>query len=492
MLGACTQEELVKSKTEVVETYAPNTTLRVNTRSSSLDKPSRLFSYNLTQKQSAILDYYSEDVYSGDAYILPGDEVICLSPATDYSVTNSMVNLSMPNNDGYSAIPYLWGHSKVADTNNITSIQVSLYDLTSTCLFHIVNDDNAAVGLKSFEIRPTKGMIYQSRDLNLLTGTWEKGTRADFISIASKTGFADGNVTVSLIPTSAELSITIVDLGGNTYESVLPQTIFEEGKTKSFDIKCHQPEPVSEYVEVCGTKWAKGNLLYASDEEGADGFQSHWRLAYEQWQYFNMVYGTGGTSISVDLPYDTEHVHLFNWGTCGANALDVTKYGTRPNTDIAGKMYLDKYLSKETTDFNQALYGDIAYWASNGKWRMATYDEFYNLYSVASYRCGYYKTDDGQLVFGILFTTPEGERITDTSFQYFTKEQLDEGLFLPGAGYRQQAVEIIKRVGKSGFYWNSYRPESANQLNLRFINTTLYWSGDGATYGRSIRPVLNQ
>lgn len=487
ILSACKDQELC------IETNLINTRLYIEATNLSEDElpGDKLFAYNITRSKAYSLTK-RDGYYSGNAYILPNDEVVCIYPDKDYQVINNRVSIEMPLLEGNMISPYYWGTSRIKQVDSITRIYVTLYPLMSTCNFSFVDESENPIDITSISLRAKKGQIYQNRELNLQTGSWENGIKAESISIDTHSiDILKNEVSISLIPTSVLFEADIVDINGYAYSASSEQYIFRENNENDVILKC-EDTVVKDYVEVCGIKWAKGNLLYAADECGAEGFQSHWMLADCQWKYFDIVYGTAGTPLSVDLPYDSKHVHLFNWGTCGETVFDLTAYGTRPCTDISGKMYIDKYLKYETDDFSNAQYGDLAYWASRGKWRMPRYEEMYILYDKASYECGYVTTPDGNLVYGVLFTTPEGTRITNTSYQYFTQEQVDNGLFLPGAGYRQQAVDIIKRTGKCGFYWNSYRPETANQLNLRFINNQLFWSGDGGTYGRSIRPVLNE
>ncbi len=430
--------------------------------------------------------------FEGDALLNMEDELSVVYPYPDEYVEKGRIRLFALPQDGKAPHPYYWGFTKLDMVNEDTYLSLRIYNLCNTCTVNIVDENEQPIALRSVSLSALKGKLYASRMLNLRTGNWEDGVDAQNVDIANESGIADGKLVLSLIPTSALIHAVITDNKGNTFEGEAVQTTFKENAEESLTICCITPAESKDYIIVCGTKWAKGNLQYISDEEGAEGFQPNWRLAPTQYHYFNPVYGTQGTYLSVDLPYDTEHVDLFNWGACGKNALDITQYGTRSCTDIAAKMYTNKYLSLETDDFDAALFGDIVYWATRGRWRMPRLEELYALYAEASYSFGYVQTPEGNLVFGFLFTTPVGERITDTTVHYYSKADLDNGLFLPGAGFRQQKTAAIKRAGKCGFYWDSYQPENANRMCLRFIDTTLFWSGDGALYGRSIRPVLNE
>lgn len=431
--------------------------------------------------------------FEGDVILNPKDEISVVYPYKNIPIISNRILLDALFQNGNKANNYYWGNTDVDEVDSCTRISINLFNLCNTCSIDVVDEENSSMAIKTISLSALKGKLYDSRFLNIRTGNWEEGTFAETINIVSDSIFLDGKITFSLIPTSALIKGVVKDLKDNLLEGKAEQQIFGENDSSCITISCITPASSKEYVVVCGIKWAKGNLLYARDEDGAEGFQSHWRIGLTQYEYFNPVYGMNGTPLATDLPYDSVHVHLFNWGTCGENALDVTKYGTSSNTDISGKMYTDKYLKYETTNFEKALYGDVVYWASNGKWRMPNLEELYTLFNVASYSCGYVHTPEGELVFGFYFITPVGERITDIeTIHYYSQEDLDNGLFLPGAGYRQQAVPYVKRVGKCGFYWDSNQGNGSEHMCIRFINNKLFWSGDGATYGRSIRPVLTE
>ncbi|MCD8235999.1 MAG: hypothetical protein LUD00_04950 [Prevotellaceae bacterium] len=438
--------------------------------------------------------YNSElGAFEGDALLHKNDEISVVYPYKDLPINNNRILLDALFQNGYDVNNYHWGITTTNEVDSCTRFSIKLFNLCNTCSVDVVDEDDNPIAVKSLSLSALKGKLYKSRFLNIKTGSWEEGTYAETLNIGGDTIFSDGRIQLSLIPTYVLIKGYVVDFKDNSFEGKAEQQIFSENDSSYLRISCTTPASAKEYVVVCGIKWAKGNLQYAGDEDGAIGFQLHWRLDSTQYEYFNPVYGMQGTPLAEDLPYDTIHVDVFNWGTCGENALDITKYGTKSNTDISGKMYTDKYLRCETTDFEKALFGDIVYWASNGKWRMPNIEELYTLFNVASYSCGYVCTPEGELVFGFYFTTPVGNRITDTdTIRYYTQEELDNGLFLPGSGYRQKSVPYLKRVGKCGFYWDSNQGEGSEHMCIRFISNKIFWSGDGPTYGRSIRPVLSE
>ena len=148
-----------------------------------------------------------------------------------------------------------------------------------------------------------------------------------------------------------------------------------------------------------------------------------------------------------------------NWGVCGANALNTSSSVCAKNVsqDISGKMFTDEACTAETSDFAAALYGDIAYWATQGTWRLPTQAELQKLYNEASYQYGYYTTEDGKNVYGYLFTPPmKSGRVENTSARQITDEELVGGLFLPATGYRIYPGSTISKSGEVGYYWTSH------------------------------------
>ncbi|KXB78838.1 hypothetical protein HMPREF3034_02285 [Prevotella sp. DNF00663] len=117
-------------------------------------------------------------------------------------------------------------------------------------------------------------------------------------------------------------------------------------------------------------------------------YDDSWGLAEEQWQFYNykIVYPDKITLKNteqlepVDETGNKMHDH-FNWGVVGEKSLTWgdDNYATKASGAISGKMYLDRACTQETKDFGQAKYGDVAYWATKGKYRMPTEQEMREL-----------------------------------------------------------------------------------------------------------------
>ena len=218
-------------------------------------------------------------------------------------------------------------------------------------------------------------------------------------------------------------------------------------------------EPVEGTVLVAGIYWALGNLQHVEGSTD-EGFQTDWRIAPEQWEYINCENaGASGKAVTFKPTDYTQYDH-FNWGgianpfLCAAEHPAVAAVGT----DISGRMYTSQDCTAATTDFSAAKFGDLAYWASNGKFRLPTQAEMTKLVNEASSQYGSYKIAEGKVITGILFTDPaEGESPShnDTEVE-FTADDIAKGLFLPKAGRRYNKTDLtVNNQGTQGVYWLS-------------------------------------
>lgn len=254
-------------------------------------------------------------------------------------------------------------------------------------------------------------------------------------------------------------------------------------------------EDVPEYVDVCGVKWARGNLQYDAVNGGGELFQENWKIASSQWHFFR--YDEGITSYQTSKT--DKQIDHFTWGVCGEwdYLNDVKIYSTAKNTDINAKMFTDADCKTITTDYESAKYGDIAYWASNGQYRLPTAEEIDLLINTASYQFGYYLTTEGVKINGCLFTTPTDGRITDSNYKSLTDNDLKKGLFIPIAGGSHTNRTVIEGLfnGESS-YWTSTVESYPQTIHLtyNYPHRGKYnsYSGQWASDLRSIRPVYIQ
>lgn len=212
------------------------------------------------------------------------------------------------------------------------------------------------------------------------------------------------------------------------------------------------------YIEVAGIKWATGNLEYEVGGEKSEGFADGWCIAPNQAHHF---YTTGGDITAVDY----NKVAHFNYGGI-EDAFSISYTGALHVAapvegavafDLSGKMYTDGTCATETSDFAAAKYGDIAFWASKGKYRMPTESEFATLYANSCYTVASYKLS-GVDVSGTYFYNPgEGETAGLVSgTKELSADDLAIGLFLPYSGRAYNNTEYnIYKANTQGFYRTS-------------------------------------
>lgn len=284
-----------------------------------------------------------------------------------------------------------------------------------------------------------------------------------------------------------------------------------------------------DYVKVCGIKWAKGNLQ-CYQNNGDAGFQNGWRIAPAQWHHlrYDLKESTIGDKTytyddtkATEMQYEhtsTQFEH-FNFGALARNSRFYSSPGTNymvpgRELDISGKIYKDSAGNTEATgddrfvdcgtftSNNSAIWGDLAFWASKGKFRMPTKDEISVLYSSSKvYRqFGHYKVGDVK-VWGVLFTSSLGEQGSNTNDVELTDADIESGLFLPKAGRRTvKDSKTVITMRTQGLYRSStarWTEEYTNHSTILQLKATGFGYGytvhktefTNAT-GGLIRPVL--
>ena len=306
-------------------------------------------------------------------------------------------------------------------------------------------------------------------------------------------GAPDKSLVVSIpVPAGIINSLKATTFTGKDKEMVKVELLAVPSITKraaTFDCEGKLPdwadkEPIPGTVLICDNYWAMGNLQYNAAGTTKAGFQDHWTLADKQWHYFSYDIAEAfnknskaynGTTQRADIPATRDAYDHFNWGGIEDNFSYNNKFATRADggVDICGKMFTDAELTTETKDFAAAKYGDLAFWASKGQYRMPTEAELSTLFEKANAQYGYVlikdasgqqvKVNDVDLkVWGWLFTEPTDPRVVETTEREITETELTDGkgLFLPLGGRK------------------------ANSSDTQVINTrciALYWAGTTAT-----------
>ncbi len=257
------------------------------------------------------------------------------------------------------------------------------------------------------------------------------------------------------------------------------------------------------FVKVEGYKWAKGNLRYWKTAGNAEGWQDGWNVYDVQWGMTGAYAKPTATGRSYGLNLTTTaalldggqpaHWDFFTWGNLGENSRLSTPIvkSNSPKHNMAGAM---RYATTEPDSNNQIvlddmtpitvqadkfgadtkitvdgveyqMYGDVAYWASKGQYRLPKKDELATLIhnGPTHMKGGYCLTPQNGKVYGTYYTscpsweTPTSDVSAITSTE-FTEADLEAGVFLPQTGVGYTAAETydgatIKQVNN----WTVYR-----------------------------------
>ena len=235
-------------------------------------------------------------------------------------------------------------------------------------------------------------------------------------------------------------------------------SVFGRGEMRSIGAvmpDAPKKEPKEGAALVADIYWALGNLEHVVGSTD-DGFQTDWRLGPAQWHYSNCENAESTAKAVVYKPTDYSNCSHFNYGGIEYPFDNVVEHGAAPavGTQIAGKMFTDRGCTVGTTDFSAAKYGDIAFWASKGKYRTPTADEIIALLANASRQYGLYTPSPGHVIPGILFFDPVGDAPVFSDVETsFTDEDLAKGVFFPYAGRRYNTQPFQVNVqGTQGPY----------------------------------------
>ena len=271
------------------------------------------------------------------------------------------------------------------------------------------------------------------------------------------------------------------------------------------------PVPTTGTVTVAGVEWAIGNLQFISGGTTGDGFNAGWSISAGQ--HYHLYLGTTGELDGIE---DQSKMAHFNFGgienPCTNDAyLCASIAGAK---DISGKMYTDQTCVNETSDYTAAKFGDIAFWASKGQYRMPTAEEMQKLYTDACRTKATYTTADGVTVSGTYYYEPAAgeEPGAKEEVKELKNADMSKGLFLPYTG-RYYSVNINKLYGinSQGVYRTAttisestleqtyaaiYRPHTLTEKEGKYPTEYIYtyWeSKNQGAYGAislySIRPV---
>ena len=283
----------------------------------------------------------------------------------------------------------------------------------------------------------------------------------------------------------------------------------------TLQVKEYIPNPP--YIEIAGVKWGKYNLQYTPDKK-TDGWVDGYHLAANPWDYFY----TESSPMNVEpnvikIPStnaeNTKFDH-FRWG-------DISKahsfaYGDKDHYDSSVANIEKKNSNNE--------YGDIAYYASKGDWRLPNAEEFKKLMENTTEYIGYYPSEAGD-VLGVLFV-PDGvahgkiigkngqvvansnvtgnipgfsgkKYQTSTIVRKFTAEEISKGIFFPAAGTfttYSSGPTNLNNPGRIGYYWTAdcFNDKQAKSFTFQFTaNGRVMFATVGNSRADDIFPPKN-
>ncbi|MBW4739409.1 fimbrillin family protein [Prevotella histicola] len=474
-------------------TSGPQTRTDVNIDSPTKWTPDdRLIAYNITNPQGydylTATDNDNHSSFKGDIHWKAGDELAIFYPYRENvrKTPLGIVPLGLKENtiiiDGkpvtghqngtlanFKYFDYMWGKLK-----NIREDGHSAWtDFTmpkQNCFVRIRVVDK---GVKIKDItQVTLRNIYTDADFNLATGEFTYAPKGEL------TVTADEPLEVFdflLLPDPHfNGQFEVHTASGKTYRGALPaEHKYERAKYYQFTITVTEPDP---FIPIDGVKWGKYNLQYEPTEH-QNGWVEGYRLAKNAWDYFY----TNNDPFNLYpefLPraFNCVAFDHFRWGNIAYAhnySHDAMRYYSTYTGNIQGQQLND-------------CYGDLAYYASKGDWKLPTTNDFRKLMAKTGEYLGYY-VDNGNVVVGVLFdpTVPENlkGKVLDkngrvigrtnqtnaiyvgdyrkencTRMKHFTKEDIDKGVFLPCAGayteYNDGAPRL-QRPSAQALYWTS-------------------------------------
>ncbi len=261
------------------------------------------------------------------------------------------------------------------------------------------------------------------------------------------------------------LAVRIFDKDGReiSEQSVLQSSLIaERAMMKSIEKTLDDVEIVSDFITLRGVSWCKGNLQRNSSA-AVEGWQPGWELAAQQWFSYNYDLKANGSytydpaaATQMRFDVDQDHCNHFNFGGIEEPYTNATGSFAAPAGDfsISGRLFTDRECSQATDDFGAAKFGDLAYWASKGQYRLPTLEEIETL-KECDIQYGHVLTPDGMKVWGLYFSEPANpsEPKFDGLDVEITQELLEKGLFLPCAGRRADSSVTVISFRTQGCYW---------------------------------------
>ena len=274
---------------------------------------------------------------------------------------------------------------------------------------------------------------------------------------------------------------------------------------------------IAPYIEIGGVKWGKYNLQYTPNSTTA-GWKDGYHLAKNPWDYFYTESSPMNLEPNViKIPSsnaDNAEFDHFRWG-------DISKAHSFAYDD---KDHYDTSVENIEKKNSNNEYGDIAYYASKGDWRLPNVAEFESLMRNTTEYIGYYPSEAGD-VLGVLFV-PDGvahgkiigkngqvvsssnvngnisgfsgkNYQTSTIVRKFTAEEISKGIFFPATGTftnYSSGPTNLNNAGRMGYYWTAdcFNATQAKSFTFQFAaNGRVMFATVGNSRADDIFPPKN-
>lgn len=542
--SSCSNNVNTDTSTQLSPDVVAKRTLKVTTQSSTRSIVSikdgnkweagdRFIAYNISHPNgfdmvSATNNGKSSSL-EGTVECQQGDQIALFYPFryNDRSVPKGCVKIGLIENT------VVEGGNFVTKKQNGTETNLKYFDYSWGLIDHIAVKGDAASGSTQLEKQYAilhLNFIYNNKPLKNITKLTIDGipNEAIFDLTTGIYNYPNREGFTILLPTPQE----VIDV------AVFPDTSFRptftvetaDGEQYTLTLKSGKNVEKAKYypvtidlttvpwIDIDGIKWSKYNLQYTPGDQ-RDGWQCGYHLAKNAWDYFyTEVDGTKPIG-TIELPscLDNAKFDHFRWGDI-ANAY---KYGHNN---------MDSYSLKAGSiqgDYDSELkFGDLAYYASKGKWKLPNKCDFDNLMANTGQYLGYYN-DGVHTIYGILFdptvtdnkkgwvldkngnakrksNTDAGSVDANTFMKKFTKEEIDKGVFFPFAGTYtdyNDGFRFLLNPGNWGMYWtgDGTNATQAQVFAGKYMNHSkqfYYGTTKGVTNKNpkrnmySIRPIL--
>lgn len=274
---------------------------------------------------------------------------------------------------------------------------------------------------------------------------------------------------------------------------------------------------ITPYIEIDGVKWGKYNLQYTPNSKTV-GWKDGYHLAKNPWDYFYTESSPMNLEPNViKIPSsnaDNAEFDHFRWG-------DISKAHSFAYDD---KDHYDTSVENIEKKNSNNEYGDIAYYASKGDWRLPNVAEFESLMRNTTEYIGYYPSEAGD-VLGVLFV-PDGvahgkiigkngqvvansnvtgnipgfsgkNYQTSTIVRKFTAEEISKGIFFPATGTftnYSSGPTNLNNAGRMGYYWTAdcFNATQAKSFTFQFAaNGRVMFATVGNSRADDIFPPKN-